>query len=382
MTTNSPDEDFIDTVIIGAGVVGIAIARELALRGLDVLVLDREKSPGLHQSSRNSGVIHAGFYYGVNSLKAELCHRGKIELYRFAHERGISHRKVGKVVVAGDERQTAKLEAMHAHAAACGIDDVVLVSSADLRKLEPELAGCAGLWSPSTGVIDAMALLSALQAEAQDNGAILVLASRLLTAEASGAGFKLRVESRGTIAHLNCRLLVNSAGIEAPQVAQRIDAYPASLVPETYLARGNFFACEGGTPFSHLIYPLPGPIGLGVHLTLDLDGQAKFGPDVELIDHFSYEVKPERAEGFYNAVHAFWPGLKKGSLVPAYSGIRAKIGKPGDAQDWVVETSAAHGLAGLINLFGIETPGMTSCLALARHVAERLHAEDRIPARH
>lgn len=382
MTAHQTGDYSIDTVIVGAGVVGVAIARELALSGLDVLVLDQEKSPGQHQSTRNSGVIHAGFYYPANSLKAELCHAGKQELYRFAEERHVPHRRLGKIVVATEEGQSAKLEAMHARALACGVEDVTLMSSDALRRMEPELGGFAGLWSPSTGVIDAMALLDSLHTEARDHGATFSFASRLVGVDKHSNGWMLRVESGRTITRLNCRVLINSAGIEAPKVAQHIDAYPQERVPATYLARGNFFTCRGGAPFSHLIYPLPGPIGLGVHLTLDLDGQAKFGPDVEMVEHISYDVKPERAEGFYDSIRAFWPGLKQDSLMPAYSGIRAKIGKPGDPQDWVIETPSAHGLGGLINLFGIETPGMTCCLALGRYVAERLRQEDLIPLYH
>ncbi|MBB3610462.1 NAD(P)/FAD-dependent oxidoreductase [Rhizobium sp. BK602] len=376
MTTGATSGFQIDTVIVGAGVIGVAIARELALDGREVLILDREKRPGQHQSSRNSGVIHAGFYYPDDSLKAKLCHKGKLELYRFAEERRVPHRRVGKIVVATDEAQTGKLEIMHARALACGIDDVQLLSALELRRMEPELAGVAGLWSPSTGVIDASALLDAMEAEATALGAAFSMNSRLLRAEARPDGWTLFVENCGETIRLDCRLLINSAGIEAPHLASCIDGYAAERIPETYLARGNFFSCQGGAPFSHLIYPLPGPIGLGVHLTLDLDGQAKFGPDVELVDQISYDVKPDRAEGFYDAIRAFWPGLKPNTLMPAYSGIRAKIGTPGDPQDWIVETTATHGLFGLVNLFGIETPGMTCSLALARHVAEHLRAED------
>lgn len=371
----SGDDYFIDTVIVGAGVIGVAIARELASRGLDVLVLDQEKAAGQHQSSRNSGVIHAGFYYSENSLKAKLCHEGKQQLYRFAEQRNIPHKRVGKIVVATEDRETAKLQTMQARAQACGITDVDMLTGAELRRMEPELTGAAGLWSPSTGVIDVMALLQALELDAASHGATFALSSRVLNLSRHKGHWLLTVDSGGSLTRLGCRVLINSAGIEAPQLAARIEDMPSNLIPESYLARGNFFTCQGGTPFSHLIYPLPGPIGLGVHLTLDLDGQAKFGPDVEMVDRISYDVDPQRADAFYSSIRTFWPGLKEGRLMPAYSGIRCKIGKPGDPQDWIIQTAATHGMEGLVNLFGIESPGMTCCLALAHSVAEQLAAE-------
>jgi L-2-hydroxyglutarate oxidase LhgO len=372
---NSFADCAVDAIVVGGGVVGIAVARELAAQGLEVIVVERETRIGQHQSARNSGVIHAGFYYPEGSLKARLCHQAKLELYRYAEARGIAHRRVGKLVVASDETQLPKLKAMLRHAVACGVNDIELLDARQAKAMEPEVACVAALWSPSTGVIDTSALMLSLVADAESRGVVIAQNSRVLRGHAVAGGWRLLVDSGGQVAKIACRLMVNSAGIDAPDLARRLDGYPASRVPESYLAKGNFFACQGGTPFSRLIYPLPGPIGLGVHLTLDLDGQAKFGPDVQIVEAVSYDVDPDRSEAFYASIRNFWPGLRDGALTPAYSGIRAKIGRPGASQDWVVETPYEHGVPGLVNLFGIETPGMTCCMSIGAFVAERVRNE-------
>lgn len=368
-------EDHVDAVVIGGGVVGVAVARELAARGLEVIVIEQETRLGQHQSTRNSGVIHAGFYYAEGSLKARLCHAAKLELYRYAEERGIPYRQVGKLVVASDESQIPKLEAMQRYAIKCGVRDVELLDARQAKTMEPELECVAALWSPSTGVIDTSALLLSLVGDAENHGVVTALGSRVLRGRSVAGGWHLTVSSGGQQSEIACRVLVNSAGIEAPNLARRLDGYPIDRVPEYYLAKGNFFACEGGAPFSRLIYPVPGPIGLGVHLTLDLDGQAKFGPDVQIVDAIKYNVDMDRVDSFYASIRNFWPKLPDGALTPAYSGIRAKIGKPGDPQDWFVETPAEHGVPGLVNLFGIETPGMTCCMAIGAMVAEHVREE-------
>lgn len=365
----------VDAIVVGGGIVGVAVARELAAQGLEVIVVEREARVGQHQSARNSGVMHAGFYYPEGSLKARLCHQAKLELYRYAEARGIAHRRVGKLVVASDETQLPKLEAMRQHAVACGVNDIELLDARQAKAMEPEVACVAALWSPSTGVIDTSALMLSLVGDAESSGVVIAQNSRVLRGQAVAGGWRLTVESGGQLAEIACRLVVNSAGVEAPDLARRLDGYPANRAPDFYLAKGNFFACRGGTPFSRLIYPLPGPIGLGVHLTLDLDGQAKFGPDVQIVDAVRYDVDPARSDAFYVSIRSFWPGLQDGTLTPAYSGIRAKIGRPGEPQDWIVETPAEHGVPGLVNLFGIETPGMTCCMSIGAYVAERVRDE-------
>lgn len=362
----------VGTVIVGAGIIGVAIARELALQGHEVLIIEQETRPGQHQSSRNSGVIHAGFYYSESSLKARLCYEANVDLYRFAEMRGVPHRRVGKIVVAADDKQLGKLRTMAARAEACGIRDVRSLAAREVAEMEPEVTCVAGLWSPSTGIIDTSALLLAIQGEAEANGVMFAMGSKVTRGELASGRWLLTVSSSGEEISICCRLLINSAGLEAVALARNLDGCPAERVPDSYLARGNFFACQGGTPFSRLVYPLPGPIGLGVHLTIDMDGQAKFGPDVELVDTIDYRMKSERADAFYEAIRGFWPGLKDGSLVPAYSGIRAKIGAPGDPQDWIIDTPREHGVPGLVNLFGMETPGMTCSMAIGREVAARV----------
>ena len=361
-----------DAVVVGAGFIGIAVARELALQGRDVLVLEQETRHGQHQSSRNSEVIHAGFYYAPGSLKARICRDANLELYRFAELRGIPHRRIGKIVVATGEGEINKLEQLLGRAAACGVDGVELLNAREVGAMEPEVSCVAGLWSPSTGIIDTSAFLLSLRGEAEAKGVTFAMGCKVLRGEAIRDGWRLTAESGGERTVVECDLLVNSAGIEAVTLAGKLDGYPKDRIPSSYFARGNFFACEGRTPFAHLIYPVPGAVGLGVHVTLDLNGQGKFGPDVEIIDEISYQLKAERAESFYPAIRRFWPGLRQGSLTPAYCGIRAKIGKPGDPQDWVIETPSEHGVAGLVMLFGIESPGMTCALALGREVAHRV----------
>ncbi len=362
----------IDTVVVGAGVIGIAIARELAMAGRDVLVVEQEQRHGQHQSSRNSGVVHAGFYYPPGSVKARLCHEAKVALYRHAEARGIAFRVPGKIVVAADASQVGRLEAMAGVADACGLRDVRLLDARALRVMEPALAGVAGLWSPSTGIIDAGALMLSLRGDAEAHGATFAAGSRAVRGEAVREGWRLLIESGGEEAVIGCRLLVNSAGLGAVALARWLDGYPAGRVPESYLAKGSFYVCEGGVPFARLIYPLPGPIGLGVHLTIELDGRAKFGPDVEIVDAVSYAPPAACSAAVHDQVRGFWPGLRAGSLVPSYAGIRAKIGRPGDRQDWVIDTPDRHGVPGLVTLFGMESPGLTCAMAIGREVALRV----------
>jgi len=362
--------DSVECVVIGAGVVGLAVARALALQGREVVILEAEDAIGTHTSSRNSEVIHAGIYYPKGSLKARACVEGKERLYRYCVERGIPHRRSGKLIVATDEAQAGELESIRSKAHANGVTDVVWMGREQAMALEPELRCAAALYSPSTGIIDSHALMLAYQGDAESAGAMLALKSPLEQAEVRGDGFELRVAGADPI---RCRLLVNSAGLTAPSVARRIEGYPAALAPGEFYAKGNYYSLARRAPFSRLIYPVPEPGGLGVHITLDLAGQARFGPDVEWIDRIEYSVDPGRSERFYAAIRRYWPGLPDGALSPAYAGIRPKTAGPSDpAPDFLIQGRETHGIPGLVNLFGIESPGLTASLALADTVAASL----------
>ena len=359
--------DAVECVVIGAGVVGLAVARALALQGREVVILEAEDAFGTHTSSRNSEVIHAGIYYPKGSLKARSCVEGKERLYRYCVERGIPHRRSGKLIVATDEAQVAELQAIQAKAHANGVTDVVWMSREQAVALEPELRCVAALYSPSTGIVDSHALMLAYLGDAESAGAMLALKSPLARAEARDGGFELHVAGADPI---RCRLLVNAAGLTAPSVARRIEGYPPSLAPGEFYAKGNYYALARRAPFSRLIYPVPEPGGLGVHITLDLAGQARFGPDVEWVDRIEYGVDPGRSARFYAAIRRYWPGLPDGALAPGYAGIRPKTAGPGEpAPDFAIQGPAGHGVPGLVNLFGIESPGLTASLALADTVA-------------
>ena len=357
-------------VVIGAGVVGIAVARALALAGHDVLVLEAAEGIGTETSSRNSEVVHAGIYYAGNSLMARLCVRGKWQLYDFCRERGVPFAKCGKLIVATSAEENGKLAAIRARAAANGVDDLRELTAAEARALEPNLECTAALLSPSTGVVDSHGYMLALQGEAEAAGAVFVFHSPVLSGRVVDDGIALQVGGAEPMA-LHARLVINSAGLHAPGLASRIEGMPAQQIPTAYYAKGNYFTLTGRSPFSRLIYPVPVAGGLGVHLTIDLGGQARFGPDVEWIPTIDYTVDPARAAVFYAAVRKYWPALQDGALQPGYAGVRPKIVPPGaPGQDFVVQTRAAHGVAGLINLFGIESPGLTAAIALADYVCE------------
>ncbi|CCE11674.1 NAD binding site:FAD dependent oxidoreductase [Bradyrhizobium sp. STM 3843] len=362
--------DKVDCVVIGAGVVGLAIARRLATAGREVVVLEAAEDIGTVTSSRNSEVIHAGIYYKAGSLMARFCVRGKHLLYRYCDEHGIPYRNCGKLIVATSAKETEKLQGIRAHAAANGVDDLELLSGEAARALEPALACDAALLSPSTGIIDSHAYMLSLRGEAEAAGAAFAFHTPLLRAKADAGHIELDAGGEQPMT-LACGLLVNAAGLNASMVARMIDGMPLELIPPAYLAKGNYFSCSVRAPFARLIYPVPEPGGLGVHLTLDLAGQARFGPDVEWVDHIDYAVDPARAERFYPAIRKYWPTLPDGALMPAYSGIRPKIVPPAVAtQDFLIQGPRDHGVEGLINLFGIESPGLTSSLAIADHVGE------------
>ena len=360
----------VDCVVVGAGVVGLAVARALALAGREVLVLEAAEGIGTETSSRNSEVIHAGIYYPAGSLMARTCVAGKHALYAYCAERGIAHRRCGKLIAATDGNEAAQLTHIKARAEANGVGDMALLTAPEAQELEPNLRCTAALFSPSTGIIDSHGFMLALQGDAENAGAVFAFHSPVLGGCASAGGIELDVGGAEAMT-LACDLLVNSAGLHAPALAHGIAGMPAAAIPTPYYAKGNYFTMSGRSPFSRLIYPVPVAGGLGVHLTIDLGGQARFGPDVEWIEAIDYTVQPARADVFYDAVRKYWPGLKAGALQPGYAGIRPKIVPPSVAkQDFCVQGPAAHGIPGLLNLFGIESPGLTAALALAEHVLD------------
>lgn len=361
--------DSVDCVVVGAGVIGLAVARRLAQAGREVVVLEAAEGIGTVTSSRNSEVIHAGIYYKAASLMARMCVTGKKMLYQYCAEHGVPHKNCGKLIVATTPKEAEKLQSIRAHAEANGVLDMQMLSGEAARALEPALNCDAALLSPSTGIIDSHAFMLALRGDAEAAGAALAFHTPLLHARVVAGKIELDAGGDAPMT-LECRLLVNSAGLNAPAVARGIDGMPLELIPRAYLAKGNYFSCSKKAPFSHLIYPVPEPGGLGVHLTLDMAGQARFGPDVEWVDTIDYAVDPARAERFYPAIRKYWPALPDGALMPSYSGMRPKIVPPAVAsQDFVIQGPKDHGVAGLINLFGIESPGLTSSLAIADYVS-------------
>lgn len=361
--------DRIECVVVGAGVVGLAIARQLAQSGLDVIVLESASDIGTGTSSRNSEVIHAGIYYQAGSLMAQLCVSGKQKLYAYCDDHGVPYRRCGKLIVATTESENGKLASIKAHAEANGVHDMQTLNGDEARVLEPALNCVGALNSPSTGIIDSHAYMLALRGDIEGASGMLAFHAPLLHAKATTEGFEIDVGGDAPMT-IGCRLLVNSAGLSAPAVARAIDGVPLDKIPTPYYAKGNYFSCSARAPFSRLIYPVPEPGGLGVHLTIDMGGQAKFGPDVEWVNEIDYAVDPARADQFYPAIRRYWPMLPDGALAPSYSGIRPKIVPPAVArQDFLIQDPQEHGVAGLINLFGIESPGLTSSLAIAEKVA-------------
>ena len=364
--------ELVECLVVGAGVIGLAAARALARAGREVIVVESERGIGAGVSSRNSEVIHAGIYYPTGLAKTRLCVDGKAMLYAFCQDYGVAHKRCGKLLVAVNAGEVGKLSAIKAQADANGVTDLVWLSGEQARALEPALVAERALLSPSTGIIDTHAFMLALRGDAEAHGAMFAFETPVLAGRTSGQGLVIEVGGPAPM-RLAAGLVVNAAGLSAQALARSIDGMPVDKIPPLHLAKGNYFSLSGRSPFSRLIYPMPTPGGLGVHLTIDLAAQAKFGPDVEWVDAINYGVDPLRAPSFYAAIRTYWPGLPEGALQPGYAGVRPKIARPGGSTtDFLLQTEKEHGVAGLINLFGIESPGLTASLAIADWLAHRI----------
>lgn len=362
----------IECAVIGAGVVGLAIARKLAMEGREVVVLEAEKAFGTHTSARNSEVIHAGIYYATGSLKARLCVAGRHLLYRYCEEHDIGHRRIGKLIVASDDTQIPGLEQYKAQAQTNGVSDLKWLDGRAVRELEPEVRSVAGVLSPSTGVVDSHGLMLAYLGDAEQHGASLALESPVIAGAVESDGVRLDVGGAEPMS-LKCQTVVNSAGLNAQAVARSLAGVPPGTIPPSFYAIGHYYTLTGKAPFRRLIYPVARQDWLGVHVTLDLGGQVKFGPDLSWIERVDYRFDQSREGAFYEAIRFYYPGLRDGALQPGYTGIRPRITGPGGpAQDFVIQGKEEHGIDGLVNLYGIESPGLTSSLAIADHVANLL----------
>ncbi|TVR95311.1 MAG: NAD(P)/FAD-dependent oxidoreductase [Rhodospirillales bacterium] len=362
----------IECAVIGAGVIGLACARALALSGREVVIIEAADAIGTATSSRNSEVIHAGIYYTPGSLKARLCRTGRDRLYAYLADRGIGHRRLGKLIVATTEAEVDALAGIAARARANGVADLRFLDASQVKALEPAVACRAALLSPSTGILDSHALMLGLQGDAEAAGAALALNSPVTGGRVGPDGIILEVGGAEPMT-LRCRAVVNSAGLHASQLARSLAGFPADRVPATHYAKGSYFALAGRAPFRHLVYPVPGGAGLGIHFTSDLGGQGRFGPDVEWVKAVDYGVDPGRIPAFAAAIRRYWPDLAADRLHPAYAGVRPKVQAPGEPPaDFVIQGPESHGVPGLVNLFGIESPGLTACLAIADTVAARL----------
>jgi L-2-hydroxyglutarate oxidase LhgO len=363
----------VECIVVGAGVVGLAIARALAETGREVLVLERSEGIGTGVSSRSSEVVHAGLYYPPGSLKARACIEGKTKIYAYCARMGVPVRRIGKLVVATSETQVEALRKIEANAQACGMTDLRWVDHAEAKRLEPNVICHAGLFSETSGIIDSHALMVAFQGELESRGGVIAFHAAVENIRPDEAGFVVSVGGADRM-ELGCSILVNAAGLDAVRLAHAIAGYPAARIPRAFLAKGNYFSLTGvRNPFRHLVYPIPEPGGLGIHATIDMGGQVRFGPDVQWIGEPDYVADPARAPAFEAAIRAYWPGLPDGALNASYAGIRPKIAGPGEPNaDFLVEGPGEHGIPGLVSLMGIESPGLTSSMSLADLVLEKL----------
>jgi L-2-hydroxyglutarate oxidase LhgO len=362
----------LDCAVIGGGVVGLAIARKLALLGRQVVLFEAERATGMHTSSRNSEVMHAGIYYPTGSLKARLCVEGRRMLAGYCQSHGITYRRIGKIVVAAGEAEIPKLEQYLAQGHANGVEDLAWLERQQVRDLEPSVVCVRALASPATGLVDSHGLMQALASDVRSAGGDIVVGSPVAGGEVAGDGIDLDIGG-GDPGRFRFGAVVNAAGFSAPAVARSLHGLDEKFVPVPYFARGHYFTVSGPSPFKRLVYPLPGPDGLGIHVALDLAGNLRFGPDVTWVDKVDYAFDESRAEAFYRAIRRYYPGLADGALAPGFVGVRPKLGPAGSGFiDFVLQGCEVHGVAGLLNLFGIDSPGLTSCLAIADEVARRL----------
>jgi len=367
--------EHVQSIVVGAGVVGLAVARSLAMAGHEVLVLEAESAIGTGVSSRNSCVIHAGIYYPRDSVKARVCVAGKHALYDFCASHGVSYRRTGKLIVATEASQIPALDALRARAADNGVPDLVRLSRDEARELEPEVECVAALYSPSTGIVDAHELMLALLGDAEAHGAMLALATPVIGGEVGGGRIVVQA-GEGEDFRVGCELLVNSAALGAQALASSLHGLDPATIPPLHYAKGNYYSLTGRTPFSHLVYPMPDGAWLGTHATLDLAGRCRFGPDLHWVDRLDYDVDDQALDGFYSSIRRWWPGLPDGALAPDYTGIRPKIyGRGEPAADFLIQGPAQHAVPGLVNLYGIESPGLTSALAIAEEVRALLVPE-------
>jgi L-2-hydroxyglutarate oxidase LhgO len=362
----------VDCVVVGAGVVGLAVARALALQGHETLLLEAAAGIGTGISARSSEVLHSGIYYPPGSLKARLCVRGRELVDAYCRERGVAYRACGKLIVATDDAQLGALERLHANGLRNEVRDMRVLTAAEAVALEPRLACRAALHVSSTGIVDSHGLIQALLGDFEHAGGTLALRSQVLGGACTADGFELRIEGAAGYT-LRTRILVNAAGLGAQRLAGSLAGLPAEFVPPQYFAKGHYFALRGPSPFARLIYPVPEPGGLGIHLTLDLAGRARFGPDVCWVDAPEYGVDPELAARFCAAVRRYWPEISADALEPAYAGVRPKVVPAGaPAADFLIHGPGTHAVPGLVNLFGIESPGLTAALAIAQHIRDLL----------
>lgn len=360
-----------DTVIVGAGVIGLAIARKLTITGQNVMVIETASRAGTETSSRNSEVVHAGIYYPTNSLKARLCVQGRKMLYEFCASHGVESKRLGKLIVATSTEEESKLQSIAALARNNGVEDLIWMSSADVAQIEPELNCIRALFSPATGIVDAAGFMLALQADGEAGGALFAFNTTFEIAQIQGDVFTITAsDASGEMTEITSRGIINCAGHGAHQVATSIEGYPLEKLPPRYLAKGNYCGVSGKSPFTHLIYPVPVSGALGIHATLDLAGAVRFGPDIQWIDTFDYSLTAGLSEKFASAVRGYWPGVIDRTLTPSYCGMRPKIHGPHESfADFNIQQQNEHGILGLTNLFGIESPGLTASLAIAEHVA-------------
>jgi len=362
----------VDAVVVGAGVVGLAVTRILALSGLEVVLLEAASATGTETSSHNSGVIHAGIYYPRESLKARLCVRGNGLLYDYCQQQNIPHRRVGKLIVATSAKQQLTLEALAAKGKENGVEDLRHLSAVEVSRMEPNIRALSALYSPSTGIVDTGALMLSYQGEIEAVGGILALNAPVKCVQVRTGSFRVEIGGAAPML-LDSELLVNSTGLYMTETLANIDGFPGRCIPRLYYAKGNYFSLSGPAPFSHLVYPVPGEASLGIHATLDLAGQVRFGPDIEWVDAPDYQVSAERVEAFYGAITSYFPALDRNRLSPDYAGVRPKLSPPnGSASDFLIQGGETHGIAGMINLLGIESPGLTSSLAIAEEVHKNL----------